>query len=81
LNDNDVGIFIAEIRKDVQYIKARLDDKCSTYDNFMHEISETRIKGIEKDVEYSNKAVNILWGVIIVGGLLAVFLREIGILK
>lgn len=37
MNEKETAIFIAEIRKDILYIKERLDDKCKLYDRHLEE--------------------------------------------
>jgi hypothetical protein len=37
MNDEEVKVFIAEIRKDIFYIKNKIDEKCLLYDRHLDE--------------------------------------------
>lgn len=83
MTQTEIDVFIAEIRKDIIYIKERLDDRCKTYDKHLESapnLTERLIK-VENKSDTMWLSINTLWGVLIVGGLVTLVLKTIGIIK
>ena len=82
MGDEDIKIQLAEIRKDIVFIKERMCDKCAPYDKHLEEAPEQRerVTILERRLDWLQLSVNTLWGVLVVGGLAVVFLKALRII-
>lgn len=78
MGDNETTVFIGEIRKDIQYIKEKLEDRFKTYDAFVAQEGKDNREFLDRIGRLESRQAIIIWVIgLFISGVVGIFFQLI----